>query len=281
MVGDTRAGSGTVRDRLWLWGHPAGSHTRAPGQWGLPGRSAITPAEAARSLGVPNVLMVRYEGEPRPPFAEHARPLAGLGRVVWSVEGCDRAELDAVLALRALLPNLRGVILDDYFSRLTAFPASGVLTREARAGHTLSLEALREVRRRLDAAGPPLDVWVVLYAHELGWGPLLAPHLALCDVVTLWTWQASDLVSLEESFARFEGVVGGRRKALGVYLWDYAAKQPMPLEGLARQSALGLRWLREGRIEAMIFLPSCVCDLGLESVGWARRWVAEHGDERL
>ena len=33
---------GAFRDRLWLWGHVAGSHN---GQYGLPGPSRVTPAE--------------------------------------------------------------------------------------------------------------------------------------------------------------------------------------------------------------------------------------------
>jgi len=48
----------------------------------------------------------------------------------------------------------------------------------------------------------------------------------------------------------------------------------MPLDAMARQCELGLRWLHEGRIEGMIFLASCICDLKLETVEWARNWIA-------
>ena len=44
---------------------------------------------------------------------------------------------------------------------------------------------------------------------------------------------------------------------------------------------LGLRWLREGRIEGMIFLASCICDLGIETVEWTRAWIAEVGEQKL
>jgi hypothetical protein len=36
-----------LRDRLWLWNHVSGSHTRSPEQWGLPGCSSIAPVAAA------------------------------------------------------------------------------------------------------------------------------------------------------------------------------------------------------------------------------------------
>lgn len=265
----------TVRDCLWLWAHPAGSHTRSPEQWGLPGRSSISPAEAADYLGVPNLLMVRYELEPKPPFVEHARPLAKLDRIVWSVEGGGGGDVDAVLELPSHLPNLRGVILDDYFARVVAGEA------DSGAEGPFSLPAMQRLRRRLDSAEPRLDAWVVLYTHELNMETVLRPHLELCDVVTLWTWKAAELAHLEENIARFEQVVAGRRKVLGLYLWDYGTKSPVPLELMERQCGLGLRWLEEGRIEGMIFLPSCVCDLNLEAVGWVRRWIAANGDQRL
>jgi len=249
-----------VRDRLWLWGHPAGCHTRSPEQWGLPGSSRITPAEAGRYLDIPNVLMVRYELEPAPPFAEHAQPLAGLQQIVWSIEGGGGGDVDAVLELSTILPNLRGVILDDYFARVTA---------------------LKNLRERLYAGARRLDIWVVLYTHEFASEAVLHPHLELCDVVTLWTWQAADLVQLEANFTRFEQIVGERRKVLGLYLWDYSTKQPLPLAEMAKQCTLGLRWLEEGRLDGLIFLASCLCDLQLDVVEWTRRWIAEHGQRRL
>ena len=68
-------------------------------------------------------------------------------------------------------------------------------------------------------------------------------------------------------------------KILGCYMWDYGRKQPMPLERMQYQCETGLRWLQEGRIEGMIFLASCICDLELETVEWTRRWIAAVGDE--
>jgi len=55
----------------------------------------------------------------------------------------------------------------------------------------------------------------------------------------------------------------------------------MPIEWMEAQCELGLRWLRQGRIEGMIFLATCIGDLGLETVAWTRKWIARVGDERL
>src|SRR5262249_44674282 len=56
----------------------------------------------------------------------------------------------------------------------------------------------------------------------------------------------------------------------GCYLWDYGQKRPMPLELVQEQCAAGLEWIRQGRVEGVILLASCICDLELEAVGWAR-----------
>jgi hypothetical protein len=261
---------GTIRDRLWLWCHSAGSHTRSPEQHGILGHSTIEPAAAAAYMGIPNVLFVRYELAPQPPFKSHARPLSSMQQVVWSVEGGSGGDVDAALALTAL-PNLRGIILDDYFARVAA--GDGDVTDSP-----FSLKAMRQLRDRLDACTPRLDAWVVLYTHEFVQEAKLGPHLELCDVVTMWTWNAAGLGHLDENFTRFERIVGSKRKVLGVYMWDYGAKQPMPLDAMEWQCSRGLQWLHERRIDGMIFLASCICDLGLDAVEWARRWIGENGE---
>jgi hypothetical protein len=55
----------------------------------------------------------------------------------------------------------------------------------------------------------------------------------------------------------------------------------MPLDVLRDLYGLGLDWLRQGRIEGMIFLASCICDLELEAVEWTREWIAKIGDESI
>ena len=119
----------TVQDRLWLWGHDAGSHNRS---WGLPAPSRITPAEAALYMGVPNLIMVRYNDRPAPPFLQYAVPFRALKQVVWSVVGAsgttgaeERAE---VLELGRQLPNMSGVMMDDFFRSSHEDQGVGVLT---------------------------------------------------------------------------------------------------------------------------------------------------------
>jgi len=113
----------------------------------------------------------------------------------------------------------------------------------------------------------------VLYAHDLELP--VQPYLEPCDVVTFWSWRAEQLDDLERNFKRVQALTPGKRRVLGCYMWDYGAGQPMPVERMAAQCERGLQWLSEGRIEGMIFLATCICDLGLETVEWTRRWIAD------
>jgi hypothetical protein len=258
----------TVRDRFWIWGHDAGSHNTG---WNLPGPSRITPVEAAWYLGTPNMIMVRYSPESLQASAQYAIPFRSLRRVLWSVVGGgglnSSDDTARALALPASLPNMTGVMMDDFFHD----PQPG-----EEAG-TLSVAQLQQIRGELDAR--TLDLWVVLYTYQLHLP--VTDQLAFCNGLTLWTWKAADLKDLEANLSRAETLAPKTRRMLGCYMWDYGTNQPMPVELMQRQCETGLRWLREGRIEGMVFLASCICDLELESVEWTRRWIASVGDTAL
>jgi hypothetical protein len=100
-------------------------------------------------------------------------------------------------------------------------------------------------------------------------------------VVSLWAWEADRVRGLGDSLGRLEALAPGCGKVLGCYLWDYAGKRPMPLDLVQEQCEAGLLWLRQGRVEGLILLASCICDLELEAVEWARGWIAAVGDQAL
>jgi hypothetical protein len=108
----------TVRDRLWIWGHPAGVYNAAL-QQSLGRVSTIQPVDAARHMGLKNLIFVRYEGVPALPFESYYAPFRELDRVYWSLVGAagatSAAEREAVFALAEKNQNLAGFILDDFF----------------------------------------------------------------------------------------------------------------------------------------------------------------------
>ena len=404
-------GPSTVRDRFWIWAHDAHVYDNS---WGLPRNGRITPVEGAHYLGVPNIIFIRYEGKPAPPFEQYAVPFRSLKRVYWSVVGADSVtsdeEREHVFRLAANMPNMVGVFMDDFFQfkdaskrqwlagKEPAFPVylelelanptaltglelsqsdsaegeyrtadfvveasaanspwrpvalgtlpntagarvkvtldgalrtrlriailnthdkkgarscglSGIrlwagdkvvsleqvefratsgnaahgpelLREESEAPAALSLDQLRKVRDDLVVNGRRLDLAVTLYTRELD-QPGIRSHLEYCDVVSLWTWEAKDLAQLEENFAKYKAMFPNKRTLLGCYMWNFGALKPMPVELMKKQCEFGLRMLRDGQIEGMIFLASNICDLNLETVEWTRRWIADVGDQPL
>jgi hypothetical protein len=259
----------TVRDGLWLWGHDAGSHNDG---WGLPSPSRITPTDAASYLGVPNLIMVRYKNRPPLPLDQFAVSLRALRQVVWSAVGAhgesSEAERAHILDVAARNPNVTGIMLDDFFIEHPAPDGQPA---------ALSLDMLCELRDQLVVGNRRLDLWAVVYGHQIH--PRLAPFLELMDVVSLWEWDAGKLPAIGDSLERLEALAPPCRKVLGCYMWDYGGKQPMPLHVLQGECETGLELLRQRRIESMIFLASCICDLGLDAVEWTRSWIAQVGDQ--
>lgn len=259
-----------IRECIWLWGHEPGSHSGD--EWGLPQLSRISPVEAAFYMGIQNLIMVRYKQDPLPPDRQYLVPFRRLRRVVWSLVGAGGTyqddAIDNACHVAQQLPNVCGVMMDDFFD-----------AKRSDIG-TLSVDELREIRHQLSCAEKPLDLWVVLYNHQLNLP--LHPYLSLCDKVTFWTWGAAQLKEHETLFNRFEQCVpDSRRRILGCYMWDYETKSPMPLQQMQTQCEHGLQWLKEGRIEGMIFLASCICDLDLSAVEWTRKWLEEVGDQSI
>jgi len=265
------AGADTVRDRLWLFGMPTKEPCTQRCGWLPPGR-AMTILEAACYLGIPNALMVTQNDYPEPPFDDYARPLAPLKRVVWAIMGnseCTRNDLDEVIRLAGRYPNISGGIVDDFFR----------WEREGRALGRFTPDELHDMRQRLHGQPRRLDLWIVLYSHQLDLP--VQEHLAQVDAVTFWTWSADDLRNLEANFARLEKLAPNTPKLLGCYLVDYDGNRQIPLDLMKRQCKLGLQWLEQGRIAGMIFLGNPHCGLGLESAEWLRQWISEVGDRPL
>ena len=212
-----QADRSTVRERVWLWGHDAGSHND---EWGLPAPSRITPAEAAFYLGIPNLIMVRYKGRPPLPLDQFAIPLRAFRQIVWSAVGAhgqtDEVERSHILKLATRHPNVTGIMLDDFFAES---PGSG---GEATA---LSLNELRELRGHLASDGRRLNLWAVLYEHQMN--AKLAPFLELLDVVSLWSWEVEKLLDIRARLGQLEALDLSCKKVIGCYMWDYGGKRPL------------------------------------------------------
>jgi len=250
-----------MREKLWMWGHVAGIQN---GRWGLPGNSSMGPADACRYMGIENLLMVREFNKPEHPYEPYAGSLKPLKKILWSLVGSggtfEEGELERIVRLKKSCSNVTGVIMDDFFIR-----------EEGEKG-VFSPSHISRIRETLHSHD--LELWVVLYQHQLDWQ--VAPYLSECDGVTFWTWKSEGLKDIEGSFRKLQRIAPDSRKMLGCYMWDYGNSKPMPVGLMEKQSLFGVKLLEQGDIEGMIFLSTCICDLELETVEWTRNFITDN-----
>ena len=93
------------------------------------------------------------------------------------------------------------------------------------------------------------------------------------DGITLWTSLSADLVNLEENFEKIEKKFPSLKKLLGVYMYDFRGRHPISDELMEHQCELGLRLMKEGRLDGLIFETNSVMGVGLPSELWLREWL--------
>lgn len=261
----------TFRDRLWMWGHPVNAHGPDT-QWKLPRESRMTPVEAAVYMGTPNMHMIwiwRKEApEPLPSWKQFALPLRAMKEVVWSIaHGHGLSFPDHIFPLVADEPNVTGLILDDFF---TPRP-------DGKHYAALDLAGLDELKKRMVLPRRKLDLWGVVYEQDLG--KPIKHDLERMDVLGYFMWNSPSVPKIEEHVTALEKLAPGKPIVLGLYLWDYALRKPMPMDLVKFQSDVALKLLKAGRIRGISFVASCICDLEIEAVEWTREWIAKHSND--
>jgi hypothetical protein len=266
-----------LRDRLWMWGHGPGTTN---GIANIPTGKNIDMADAIDYMGIPNVCVIRWMGKPEPPFDEYIKQFRKTKRVAWSiVDGATQSYAQKkqwAFELSEKMPNLVSFYLDDYFHYVKdEIPAAGHDSSE----EILTLGAIRDLRREVGTLKKPIDLAMVVYSDQLrDLQPGIKPHIDCCDVVSFWTWYATNLTALEENFKKYRGIVPNKPTLLGVYMWDFGNAQPITQELMKLQLEFALRKFKEKQIDGMIFHCTPLCDLGLEAVEYSKKWIAEHGD---
>jgi hypothetical protein len=198
-----------------------------------------------------------------------------LKEVTWSVVDsggvtgwAQGKELDMLCDLACRFPNITGIFMDDFFN---GSPERGYAIH--------SLERLSEIRNKLILPHRTLDLWAVIYKHQLDLP--IRDHLNAVDVVSFWEWWARDLPHLEDDLVKLEQLVPDKRRSLGLYLWDFGERTPMPLDMMRHQCEIGLAWLKAKRVDSLMFLTNYLCDLDLEAVEWTREWIARVANEEI
>ena len=283
VLGSTAAATQaeTVRERLWIWGHPAGVYNGSYLQ-PLKRASTIEPVAAAQSMGIKNMIFVRYEGSRPPPFDAYYTPFKKLDRVYWSLVaaggGTSQTEREAAFALAEKNANLKGFILDDFFHEpveaTRPIPLAGAGTPSAPSLSPAELHALGQRQ----VGGRKLPLMAVIYTRP---GQAGGPgHIAEVDELCLWTWRPADLDTWRPISPPWKNWPPASGSTWAVTC-TISTSKPLPVAVMRRQVELGYQWLRARRIAGMIFLATPNVDVGLEAVEWTRQWIRTTGEQPL
>jgi hypothetical protein len=238
--------------------------------------SRITPAEGAFMLGVPNAMMVVSDGQPVSYSAEAYGYLESFYRmknVLWSVTGSGSFRIgneeQFICDMAEKYPNIKGAFLDDMFG-----------WDEDGSNEEKYAKQLLEIREKLDKACRPMEIWATCYIKDVK--KYSAKMYDPVDVITIWNMDTTSIdTKLESDFEMYEQLLPNKKKALGIYIYDYITASSVTIERMEKQCETGLKWLKEGRIEGMIFLTNCTMGIGLPSEKWLRDWIDKVGDEEL
>ncbi len=259
-----------VRDRIWVWGNP---EMAEPGTHTFETYAQAGPAERARLLGAPNVILAGLGLPQDDAKAEAVTREAGQApHLIWEIardgEGEDRPFVyDQTLArLRKLCdryPRIEGALLDDMSS-------VGI-------DHGLKPEQIQGVRAALSSGQNPLKLWGVLYTMNMD-RPGITDYIHALDGIILAEWHAKKLPDLEKQVLRCRKEYPDKPILLCLYLYDYGENRRLPLDLLEGQCRTALKLLHSGDIAGMV--PLSITN-DAETVSWFARWVNEVGGQTV
>ena len=266
-----------LQDRLWMWGHDSGFYDGPQGIYNIPLSSDISMADAIKSMGIPNVCVIRHGI----PDAEYIKKFEKVKRVAWSLSMGSNESYQSlqnfVFGLRDTMPNLTGYFLDDFF-QFSGNSESDINSLAEIAPAALSMDQMKELYDQTLAYKRRLDLAVVLYTHQLR--PSIQPVMKYIDVVSLWIWDGDDIQKIEENFKKYRSLVPDKPTLLGIYMWDFGGKRELDQAFMIKQLDFAHRLYMEGQIEGLIFHCTPLVNKNLKAVDYARDWIAKHGNDK-
>ena len=251
-----------LKSKAWIWGHPTNSLV---GCAAIPEGNATGPVEGMYQLNAENVFWIHFGRavETRRESAEQMEE--NCRNFGWRlVPGRD---VNYVLEEKKSFSHLTVVAYDDFFcpewevNNWTAHPA----------------DAVREERRRLNEAG--IELWCVHYERHIERD--IAAYLDAFDGFTFWFWNQREPAEYEAALAEFLKKTPGKRRMLGVYLYDFGRGCAANPDLVERELNRAKELLLDGTIEGFILHTNAVADLGYEAYERAVAWMAEHGNDEV
>ena len=136
-------------------------------------------------------------------------------------------------------PNIIGGVVDDMIGN---------------CGTKYSKKIYMEMHDALKSANPNLELYGVVYTHELD--KPMAKRLVDCiDHVILWTWDKDQLMDLDVNIERCLRLFPGKPIMMGVFMFDYGLTcLPSDVPSIRYQLEKSRKYLQEGKIQDIVIL---------------------------
>jgi len=262
--------SRTVRDHLWVWGN---AEMTKPGPHTLSTFAEASPADRARLLGVPNIIMAG-EGLPRDDdkAEDQTRSVDALKNLVWEIAADDEkggppfVYTQTIARLKRLLSRhstIQAVLVDDMST--------------VKIDQGFKPEHLKQLRGLLAEHRLPQKLWGVLYTMTFN-RKGIDEYIRQLDVINLWVWHAKDTRDLEKHVAHCRRTFPDKPIVLGLYLYDYGDNRRMPAQLLAAQCDAALKLLHAGQVRDIVFLT---INNDSDALTWTADWIKRVGGQSI
>ena len=252
----------TLKSKAWIWGHPTNSLS---GDAGVPDGNRTGPVEGMHQLNAENVFWIHY-GRVKETRRESAMQMeANCQKFGWRLT--PGRNVDLVLSEAQEFSHLKVAAYDDFFcdewkeNNYTVHPP----------------HAVREDRRRLNEAG--VELWCVHYERHIDRD--ITEYLDAFDGFTFWFWNQREPEEYEAALKKFIERTPGKRRMLGVYLYDFGRKGAANPDLVERELNRVKELLADQTIEGFILHTNAVADLGYEAYDRAVAWMAAHGNDEI
>jgi hypothetical protein len=130
------------------------------------------------------------------------------------------------------------------------------------------------IRSAIRDLNPALDLWTVVYTHELEQADFwarLRPHI---DVVTLWIWESKNLGQMHDSVDQCRELFPDKPIVMGVYLRDYTKRAPIPVDCVQAQMEGIADLIGQGKLAGYTILAAVLIDGHRAQADTVRDFVA-------
>ena len=266
----------TLKDKLWLWGHPEGKYYK---EYGNEEISRMTPLEGAMYLDCTGIFMIPAGTiVNRRQYHHSFKPMQRVGWDIlrdnegFSLKGAGaNPEIVKELIDEARdFENITCAVFDDFIAggRFKNYPVE-------------NLWKTRDLLHNNDVR--PLEMWMVLYTGEFGEDAEkdkeFLPYLEPFDGVTLWTMGESKLWKFEETFKKFKEITQGKKRILGLYLYNFGDNKKADPKQVAWQLDRYYELLKAGEVDGICLHTNTMADLDHEGYKVCTDWLKIHKDD--